>query len=700
MLHHLANTPGPEKLELLKLLKNKKKYAPKLINNNNEPPIFLAVKSGNTEMALKLFEDYPENQINATNQNEGNTLLIEASKVRMIPLLKLLHDMLKVDFEIKNKEGKKASDYVELTTEYLVPTAATTLELASNPIYEKNVAVTDQVKAMFFDIMNFSMCPVCLVIVVSDEGCTYVNHKCAKELRHEALYQKYKDKTEEITWCKLCGGIAVSHGDGVLLRTHQHVSYIPIDQLATTPVTLKPMPTTFYHHDMSISDAICLAGRGRGFPEKYGRIFTYYNELCKLEEQLKQGQKLTRKRVYTKLIETVWASSETENLIPNTYEIIKRFSPRLVEYRKAHKEDLQKINDTMPVGTKEEKKAKDDVIFARSSKQTNLMIDAAEEDVDPVFKEFNVVLLCNLRSGQTVNNDNQSMSNIAASQSMSNIAASQSSSNVATTDNTNRDVVFLEERNKLYNKLDEKIKALADSDPNFVYKRHESEIGEEKDSYQNSSIKKDENNECFQELGPHSDNRPTYKFTHYQVGTSNPKKYVEHSGAVCAAHLRSALDTNSAVSNVKPFPLDRLVNQLAPDERYIGVTCTLSIGAETCLGHIFPDQLNQIPDREFFLPVDLETEVFDEETLIRKGKEFKKQYNIDFMKNHITSDYDIMYATKTSMTGGAEDFISDISELVHRGEALCALHAPQQKAGIRIKTYRRKAALRHGTRRV
>jgi len=60
---------------------------------------------------------------------------------------------------------------------------------------------------------NFSCCPVCLSYVRREDGCMYMHHKCPdlQTPYSQDLYNKYKDRFNNIWWCTLCGRICQDH---------------------------------------------------------------------------------------------------------------------------------------------------------------------------------------------------------------------------------------------------------------------------------------------------------------------------------------------------------------------------------------------------------------------------------------------------------------------------------------------------------
>ena len=60
---------------------------------------------------------------------------------------------------------------------------------------------------------NFSCCPVCLSYVRREDGCMFMHHKCPNLQTPYSvdLYNKYKDRFNELWWCTLCGRVCQEH---------------------------------------------------------------------------------------------------------------------------------------------------------------------------------------------------------------------------------------------------------------------------------------------------------------------------------------------------------------------------------------------------------------------------------------------------------------------------------------------------------
>jgi hypothetical protein len=291
MLHHLARTPEAEKLELFNYLKTKQKYAPTIFNNMNQPPIFLAIQNGNTPIALELLKEINEKTINYQD-SLGNTLLIEATKVRNTPILEELNKFQTLDKDIQNKDGKQASNYVvQLGKLYTEPGSVKTLELASIPKFdlESTIPSIEAIKYLFWNVRDISLCPVCLTKTDSDEGCIYMTHQCRTDtpIVHEELFNTL-NYNGSIGWCKICGDFT---------QQHAHFEYNEIGQPAGSKKPwVEGLPRTFYQKNNDLTDNPCKVSGGLGYLQKYIRIYVLYNEICKIMKEISEGKRITKKK--------------------------------------------------------------------------------------------------------------------------------------------------------------------------------------------------------------------------------------------------------------------------------------------------------------------------------------------------------------------------------------------------------------------
>ena len=71
---------------------------------------------------------------------------------------------------------------------------------------------------------NFSCCPVCLSYVRREDGCMFMHHQCPNLQTPYSveLYNKYKDRFNELWWCTLCGRVCQEHR-----RENHHEEIVP-----------------------------------------------------------------------------------------------------------------------------------------------------------------------------------------------------------------------------------------------------------------------------------------------------------------------------------------------------------------------------------------------------------------------------------------------------------------------------------------
>lgn len=179
---------------------------------------------------------------------------------------------------------------------------------------------------------NISPCPVCLTYVERSEACKYMSHVCPENLRHERLYQTYKNEEGKIYWCTICG----RHCKG-----HRH--YVLSDGKEDRPVPLYVIPPGVVANVFSADD--CPKEGGGGFPEKVARIQDMITKAEKLEDEV---GKISVFQAQRQLIEAAW------NRTPKGFVISSKFkktpAPTVVADvpRKAEDKDLLpvKVEDT------------------------------------------------------------------------------------------------------------------------------------------------------------------------------------------------------------------------------------------------------------------------------------------------------------------------------------------------------------------
>jgi len=669
MLHHLAKTPGPEKLELLNYLKTKNKYAPSIVNNNNQLPVFLAAGSGNPDVALQLLDDTVNKENVNIQDTSGNTLLIEATKSRNVPFLEKLNAFDTLNQDIQNKEGKKASDYVvELGKLYTQPTARKTLSLTSIPKFSlETISTIDQIKYLFWNARDMSLCPVCLTLVDSEEGCIYLGHKCKDytSIVHEELFNTLNENGN-IGWCKTCGDLAFDHG---------HNEYNEIGQPKRPK---KPWATNLtaqvYQRNEDLTDNACKSAGGLGYLQKYNRLYALYNEICKIMKEISQGKRITKIEGKKRAIAAMWNAAK-----PSIVNGVQTPNPDILPNAKDILDAIQA--DYNPVFEQH----KFEYPNGKQSNKVNFNTDRDEKIkfVDSIFAQFNQNFICDLKEPQVATIEEGASSNVATNQP--NVAEAA------------RNEELLQNHKLLFTKLEEQIQS--GHLPEFQRDVNEMDKpGPNGETEKVEAIPEDINHKCYIYGGTsgrlHNDGRMLYKFTHVQPGTNNHIEHSNEQSLYCAADLRSNLE--DIFLNI---PSDRFINP--NEEPAVGVHCIFD---SMCQGDIYPDQINAIPSHELYLPTEFEPELLSKEERTQKGDEFKKRFNDLFTRNRVMYDYDMWAQEDISMQKGGDgdgDVISSISDFIQVGEAeaSCPL-PPKQKAGSRIKTYRRKVGLRNVTRRV
>jgi len=693
MLHHLAQTAGPEKVELLKYLKTKSKYAPSLTNNKNETVLFSAVRNSYAPMALELFKDKSLFNPTAVNfQNaDGNTLLIEATKTRNIKVLEELNAN-EADVDVKNKEGKVAADYVvEMGKVYTEPTARRAAKIVSNTAELDLTRFADPdyfIKYAFWNSRNVNFCPVCLMSNNSDKGCIFQLHNCketAGNIVHEELYNALNENGK-IGWCKNCCDYAMTHG-------HNHYSEIGQPKGAKRPNASQGV--TFFQKNRDLTDHACRSTGGLGYIQKYNKLYTYYNELCKMKQELAQGKKISKVDGKRRLVEAIWNASK----------------PVMIENKLApNPEILPRAREIMAVLHADFNELFSDNIHENAAGDESTTVDAAADPnhvvrlVTNTFKQFNHPFICDVKSKEAPPapaDNTQAASNIGSTVA-SNTEVPPPAPNTADVELERargaRNDELLENHKFLVEKLEERLQQGGgfppfERDPDEVDNPGPNGEKDEATPVVEGSARPDGGTyKCA--AGAHNDGRNLYRFSHFQKGSANEHFLHDDEQAIfCAADLREfQLEGTSMTAPPADLFIDKAFGMTIA-----GVGCVFN---PTCKGDIYPEQLNAIPSEEFYLPTQFDDTVYTPEERKQKGDAFKKNYNDIFVRNRVIYDFD-MWAQEDVMKGGAEesgDFLSEdtlFTDLVQTGEVetLCPLPPKQQKAGFRFKTYRQKGGV-------
>jgi hypothetical protein len=151
-----------------------------------------------------------------------------------------------------------------------------------NPILENEKNLNDQ-----------SICPFCLQYTERERDCKYMTHKCPSELRHERLYNLYKNKSGEVVWCAVCGRHCYGHGHFPLTDTTE----------TERPNLIAPQPNANVYDPKS-----CPLEGGGGPDEKIRRIDGLLRYICEVQEDV---GKRSAKDVRTELIEEAWKAASS-----------------------------------------------------------------------------------------------------------------------------------------------------------------------------------------------------------------------------------------------------------------------------------------------------------------------------------------------------------------------------------------------------
>lgn len=668
IFHYLAKNKSPNSIQLFKYITEKIKTIINIPNNLMITPFTMAVQNRNEEYALAFLETVTkplnrEDRIDYLNKkyNNGETILFNAVRYRLPNIINFLIDQ-GIDVTIKNNDGKLPKDVIVDPGQLsLVPYAAKILGLVGELRFKSpSILLIDQLKYALYNSRNISFCPVCLLFVNADEGCIYLHHACKASVNrymvHEELFNTY-NLNKYISWCKLCGDITDDSGGG-----HRHLSY----HTPKTPGKGTRMPIVYnqqnqneiyFQLDTVTHDNTCKMGGGKGYLNKYNRIFTYYNKLCYYQQQLQQGVKLKLKDVFKDIVETVWESS-----LNNPEQDPEKRPPNMPKAKEImdilHPEFNAEFMSFQAKLTSNE-------LPEKTSINTILDQDAIVKRVNEVLEQHKPIFICELESTLQANS---AVSNIGQTV-QEEITLSESDIAERTTYITNLNNKIANEGFPLYERTEEELD-----------KKGEDNL-EESNNGKPGII-------CRENYGPHNDDptRPIYEPIHYQIGQN---KHLVHEGfGLCAAEFREKVETLFDV------PMDRLIEH---DQDFIvGVQCIFA--GNLCSGNVYPDMINQIPSEEFYRPTMMDPNTFTIEERTQKGDAFKKLYNNMFHRNHLIYDNDNMIRDRNVMRGGGAngEFLSSIDQLLGMGEAeaSCPIPHPKPKAGNRARTYRKRKSSR------
>jgi ankyrin repeat protein len=245
--------------------------------------------------------------VNVIN-DEGKSPLIFATINEQVDLVKLLLEK-GADKDVEDEDGKTARDYAEesgnaeLLALFGEEAAPTTGELWKG-YSQSDAQLFDSIVANAEAMNKKTFCPICLQYTEWGTDCKYLTHKCKPALRHERLYNLYKDERGNIVWCAVCGRHCIGHAHYKLTDT--------------TETSLPPrMP---YQPGANVYKAESCPLEGGGGPEeKIRRVDGLLRYVCEVQDQV---GKRPAKEVREELIEEAWKAASSR--IPKTVEDIKK----------------------------------------------------------------------------------------------------------------------------------------------------------------------------------------------------------------------------------------------------------------------------------------------------------------------------------------------------------------------------------------
>ena len=206
---------------------------------------------------------------------------------------------------IKNRAGKTPLDYAkergyEQYYEILDTTATD----------EKWKGYTQEDATFFNSILenedtlaNISVCPFCLQYTERKDACKYMTHKCSPDIRHERLYNLYKNDSGAVYWCTVCGRHCFGHRHFALSDTTEYQQ--------SELLMPKPGADVF-------ANASCPLEGGGGPDEKIRRIDGLLRYVCEVQDDV---DKRAAREVRKELIEEAWKAASAR--VPKTVRDIK-----------------------------------------------------------------------------------------------------------------------------------------------------------------------------------------------------------------------------------------------------------------------------------------------------------------------------------------------------------------------------------------
>lgn len=277
-------------------------------NGNDDTPLMFAIRQDFDDAFIrKLIEKGAD--VNAANI-DGDTPLHEItySKEPKLDIGRLLIDK-GANVNATNEDGKSARDYAEesgnaellaLFGEGPAPTTGELWKGYSQSDAQLFDAIVENAEAM----NKKTFCPICLQNTEWGKDCKYLTHRCKPALRHERLYNLYKDEYGNIVWCAVCGRHCIGHAHYKLTDTTE----------TSLPPRMPYQPGAHVYKAES-----CPLEGGGGPEEKIRRVDGLLRYICEVQDQ---AGKRPEKEVREELIEEAWKAASSR--IPKTVEDVKK----------------------------------------------------------------------------------------------------------------------------------------------------------------------------------------------------------------------------------------------------------------------------------------------------------------------------------------------------------------------------------------
>lgn len=326
---------GTGRTEIVKLLLDKGAN-PNTTGALGYTPITFAVEGGYVEVIRVLLEKGADP--NAKNGFDQTPLSWAASK-NNADLIKLLLEK-GADKTIVDRYGKTAREYAtkpEIINMFKDPEdiapykGKTADDISIFDIFLGKVDATTTEEQAQAIIRNFSLCPVCLSLEERGSehgtGCMYKYHICKPELRHEELYNLYKDDRGYIYWCTYCGRICDSHFHYklALVSDPKPTTVLPRDKpgsfFAFTCDNSDPRDIEGYRRDIDgvpVQVPPAKTNGGGGLGEKLNRLTRLIDYAFELQHATGE---ITNEEAKKELIEETW----------NAPMFRSRFDPRKLQ---------------------------------------------------------------------------------------------------------------------------------------------------------------------------------------------------------------------------------------------------------------------------------------------------------------------------------------------------------------------------------